>query len=103
MTRMSTDSLIGKYVGSTISTDYLISKYLGFSIVRTSLVYVCRVCYVRAFRFDFSYTSSRIEATSFNQTQVSTVINIFFSPGNIFYGGVGWPLDERNDYFSCIF
>ena len=32
---MSTDSLIGKYVGSSISTDSLKFKYLGFSIVRT--------------------------------------------------------------------
>ena len=43
---MSTDSLIGKYVGSRISTDSLMGKYIGFSIVRTSLNYIRYTMYV---------------------------------------------------------
>ena len=43
---MSTDSLVGKYVGSSISTDSSMDKYLGFSIVRTPQIYLQFTMYV---------------------------------------------------------
>ena len=65
---MLTDSLIGKYVGST---DSSMGKYLTY-FVNLSMVY-----YVRTFRFDFSYSSSRREAALFYQTQAFTCIRYF--------------------------
>ena len=43
---MSTDFLISKYVGSRISTNSLMGKYLGFIIVRTSSIYLGFAMYV---------------------------------------------------------
>ena len=48
---MSTDSLIGIYVGSRISTYSLMGKYPGFGILRTSSIYLRFTMYV-FFRFD---------------------------------------------------
>ena len=48
-TRISTDSLIGKYVVSTLSTDPLMGEYLGLSIIRSSFIYLGFTTYLRTF------------------------------------------------------
>ena len=56
---MSTDSLIGKYMGSRISTDSLLGQYLGFSTVRTSLIYLFGMYVLFALTFHIPVAEAR--------------------------------------------